>query len=56
MKNIIFQHNMFLQNTTIVPIININENDKEYVKKLFESSLYFSGFEATRKLFEEMYY
>ena len=56
MKNIIFQHNMFLQNTTIVPIININENDKEYVKKLFESSLYFSGFEATRKLFEGMYY
>ena len=31
---------MFLQNMAIVPIININENDKEQVKELFESLLY----------------
>ena len=30
---------MVLQNMAIVPIININDNDKEQVKKLFESSL-----------------
>ena len=41
MTNIIFQHNMCLQNMAIVPINNINENDKEKVKKLLESSLYF---------------
>ena len=28
---------------------------KEQIKKLFESSLYFSGFEATRKTSEGMY-
>ena len=55
MKNIILQHNIFLQNMTIVPIINIKDNDKEHIKKLFESSLYFPGFEATRKISEGMY-
>ena len=44
MKNIILQHNMFLQNMAIVPIININDSEKENVKKLFESSLNVSGF------------
>ena len=39
----------------IVPIINIPNNEKEQVKKLFESSLYFSGFEPTRKEAEGMY-
>ena len=39
----------------IVPIINIKDNDKEKIKKLFESSLYFSDFEATRKASEGMY-
>ena len=55
MKNIILQHNMFLQNMAIVPIININDNDKDEIKKLFNTSLYFSGFEATRKASEGMY-
>ena len=40
MTNIMFQHNMCLQNMVIVPINNINEIDKEQVKKLLESSLY----------------
>ena len=40
---------------TIVPIININDNDKAKIKKLFESSFYFSCFEATRKASEGMY-
>ena len=40
---------------TIVPIINIKDNEKEQIKKIFESSLYFSGFEATRKNSERMY-
>ena len=39
----------------IVPIINIKENEKDQLKKLFETSLYFSGFEATRKASEGMY-
>ena len=39
----------------IVPIINIKDNDKDNIRKLFESSLYFSGFEATRKASEGMY-
>ena len=55
MKSIILQHNMFLQNMAIVPIINIKDNDKEKIKKLFESSLYFSGFEAARKASEGIY-
>ena len=46
---------MFLQNMAIVPIINIKDNDKEKNKKIFDSSLYLSGFEATRKSFEGMY-
>ena len=49
MRNIILQHNIFLQNMAIVPIVNISNNEKDNVKKLFESSLYFSGFEPTRK-------
>ena len=49
MKNTILQHNMFLQNIAIVPIININKNEKEKVKKWFELSLYFLKFEPTRK-------
>ena len=32
MKNIILQHNMFLQNMAIVPIINIKDNDKDKIK------------------------
>ena len=55
MKNIILQHNIFLQNMVIVPIININEKHKEQVKKILESSSYFSRFEATRKVSEGMY-
>ena len=55
MENINLQHNTFLQNMAIVPIININNSDKESVKKLFESSLYFSEFDPTRKAFEGMY-
>ena len=39
----------------IIPIINISTDEKEQVKKLFESSLYFSGFEPTRKSSEGMY-
>ena len=55
MKNIILQHNMFLQKMVIVPIINIKDSEKEQIKKLFESSLCFSGFEATKKASEGMY-
>ena len=55
MKHIILQHNIFLQNMAIVPIINIKDTDKELIKKLFESSLYFLGFEATREASEGMY-
>ena len=40
---------------TIVPIINISKIEKDNVKKFFESSLYFSGFEPTRKEAEGMY-
>ena len=55
MRNIILQHNMFLQNMAIVPIINIKENEKDQIMQLFDSSLYFSGFEGTRKASEGMY-
>ena len=55
MRNIILQHNLFLQNMAIVPIVNISKEEKENVKELFESSLYFSGFEPTRKEAEGMY-
>ena len=55
MRNIILQHNIFLQNMAIVPIVNIYNNEKENIKKLFKSSLYFSGFEPTRKESEEMH-
>ena len=55
MKNIILQHNMFLQNMAIAPIINIKKSEKENVKKLFESSLYLSRFEPTRKTSEGIY-
>ena len=56
MRNIILQHNIFLQNMAIVPIVNISNNEEEeIVKKLYESSLYFSGFEPTRKESEIMY-
>ena len=39
----------------IIPIINTKDNEKEQIKKLFESSLYFLGFEITRKTSERMY-
>ena len=39
----------------IVPIVNISNNIKDNVKKLFGSSLYFSGFEPTRKESAGMY-
>ena len=39
----------------IVPTVNISNNRKENVKKFFESSLYFSGFEPTKKESEGMY-
>ena len=55
MRNIILQHNIFLQNMVIVPIVNISNTEKENVKKLFESSLYFSGFDPTRKESEGVY-
>ena len=55
MRNIIIQHNLFLQNMAIVPIINISNDEKDNVKKLFESSLYFSGFEPTRKASKGIY-
>ena len=55
MKNTILQHNMVLQNMVIVPIININKNDKEQVKELFESLLHFSGYEPIRKESEGIY-
>jgi len=55
MKNIIFQHDMLLQNMVIVPIININDNNKEQVKKLFEYSLYVSGFKTTWQVSVDMY-
>ena len=42
-------------NMAIIPIVNISNNEKENVKKLFESSLYFSGFEPARKESEGMY-
>ena len=32
MKNIILQHNIFLKNMEIVPIINIKDNDKDKIK------------------------
>ena len=32
MKNIILQHNIFLQNMEIVPITNLKDNDKEHKK------------------------
>ena len=60
MKNIILQNDLFKKNISIVPIINIKhkykdkdkdkDKDKESVEKIFESSLYLSGFETTRKI------
>ena len=32
MRNIILQHNLFLQNMAIIPIINISTDEKEQVK------------------------
>ena len=55
MRNIILHHNIFLQNMTIVHIVNISNNEKDNVQKLFESSLYFSRFEPTRKVSEGIY-
>ena len=55
MKHTILQHKIVLQNMAIVPIININKNDKEKVKELFESLPYFSGCEPIRKESEGMY-
>ena len=49
MRNIILQHNIFLQDMAIVPMVNISNNEKDNERKLFESSLYFSRFEPTRK-------
>ena len=40
---------------TILPTVSISNDEKEQVKKLFESSLYFSGFESTRKASEGIY-
>ena len=39
MKNIILQHNMFLKNMAIVPIINIKDNDNDKIKNY--SNLFF---------------
>ena len=44
MKRIILQEKMCLQNFAIVSKININNNDKEKGKELFEYSFYFSEF------------
>ena len=55
MRNIILQRNIFLQNIVIVPIVNIYNIEKDNVKKLFESSVYFSRFEPTRTESEGMY-
>ena len=55
MRNIILQHNLFLQNMAIVPIITLTKDEKENVKELFESSLYLSELEPTKKLSEGMY-
>ena len=56
MRNIILQHNLFLQNMAIVPIITLTKDEKENVKELFESSLYLSGLEPTRKYLKECIY
>ena len=53
--NIILQHNIFLHIMAIVPIVNISIKEKENMKKLFESSLYFSGLGPTRKESEGMF-
>ena len=45
----------FLKNIEIVLIINITKDEKENIKQLFESLLYFSVFELTRKASEDMY-
>ena len=55
MRNINLHHNIFLQNMAIVPIVNTSNTEKENIKKLFESSLYFSGLEPTRKESTGMY-
>ena len=55
MRNVILQHNIFLQNMAIVPIVNIAKNEKDNVKKLFKSSSYLSRFEPTKKASEGMY-
>ena len=55
MRNIIIQHNILLQIMAMVPIVNISNIEKDNVKKLFDSSLYISGFEPTRKESERMY-
>ena len=39
----------------ILPIVNIYNKEKENMKKLFESSLYFSGLGPTRKESEGMF-
>ena len=56
MHNIILQYNIFLQNMAIVPIVNISNKEKENVKKLFESSLYFPGSNLQEKNLKECTY
>ena len=49
MRNIILQHNLFLKNITIVPIVNIQDKDAEKVNKIIDNSLYFSVWKRTRQ-------
>ena len=48
MRNIILQHNIFLKNMAIVPIINIQDKDVNKNKTNIDNCLYFLGREPTR--------
>ena len=55
MKNIILQQNIFLQNMAIVPMIIINNSEKEKIKETLRIFLIFFMIRTYKKTFEGMY-
>ena len=54
MKNTILQHNMFLQNMAIIPIINIKDNEKNKSRN-FLNRLFTFRVSKPQKISEGMY-
>ena len=49
MREIITQHNLFLNAIKVVPAFGRISKDKDQVKDIISKSLYFTGMEPTRK-------